>query len=292
MMSSVDLTICADYPCNTGEGPLWHADERRVYWVDIPPGRLYRYDPATGEHEQCFEADRPLGGYTIQEDGSLILFMGQGQIAHWREGVLTTLVENIEDEIDGRFNDITADPEGRVFCGTMPIGERNGKLYRLDPDGRVTVVLEDAGLSNGMGFSPDLSLFYHTDTKRRTITCFDYNRATGEISNPRIIVHETDSSRGFPDGMAVDADGNLWSARWDGYMLVQHDADGKVLSEVRFPTKKVSSVTFGGDDLTDMYVTTAGGYNKAENGETAGALYHLNLGVKGMAEFRSRIVVK
>jgi D-xylono/L-arabinono-1,4-lactonase len=292
MMNSINLTVCADYACVTGEGPLWHPDEKRVYWVDIPPGRLYRYDPATGEHEQCLEVDRPLGGYTIQEDGSLILFMGQGRIAHWRQGSLTTLIDNIADEIDGRFNDITTDPEGRVFCGTMPVGDRNGKLYRLDPDGSLTVVLEDAGLSNGMGFSPDLSLFYHTDTQRRTITRFDYNRATGEITNPAVIVHETDGSRGFPDGMAVDADGNLWSARWDGYMLVQHDPDGNVLREVKFPAKKVSSVTFGGDDLTDMYVTTAGGHDKAENGETAGALYHLNLGVKGMAEFRSRIVVK
>jgi D-xylono/L-arabinono-1,4-lactonase len=291
-MNSINLTVCADYACVTGEGPLWHPDEKRVYWVDIPPGRLYRYDPATGEHEQCLEVDRPLGGYTIQEDGSLILFMGQGRIAHWRQGSLTTLIDNIADEIDGRFNDITTDPEGRVFCGTMPVGERNGKLYRLDPDGSLTVVLEDAGLSNGMGFSPDLSLFYHTDTQRRTITRFDYNRATGEITNPVVIVHETDANRGFPDGMAVDADGNLWSAHWDGYMLVQHDPDGNVLREVKFPAKKVSSVTFGGDDLTDMYVTTAGGHDKAENGETAGALYHLNLGVKGMAEFRSRIVVK
>ncbi len=291
-MTTPHLTLCANYACETGEGPLWHSDEKTVYWVDIPPGKLFRYDPATGEHEQVFQGDSPLGGYTIQEDGSLLFFMGRGHVANWHKGTLTTVVESIEAELDGRFNDVIADPEGRVFCGTMPIGDRGGKLYRLDLDGALTVVIEDAGTSNGMGFSRDLKTFYHTDSKRRTITRFDYDRASGEISNPRVIVHETDPARGIPDGMTMDAADTIWSARWDGYRMVQHDGDGNVLSEVSFPTKKVSSVTFGGDDYTDMYVTTAGGHNTAENGETAGALYHLNLGVQGKPPFRSRIQVK
>ncbi len=287
----MDLKLCANYACATGEGPLWHPDEKKVYWLDIPPGKLFRYDPATGEHEQCFEADRPIGGYTIQEDGSLLLFMGRGRIARWQDGKLTDVVEEIEDEIEGRFNDVIADPEGRVFCGTMPIGDRNGKLYRLDPNGNLTVALADAGLSNGMGFSPDLGTFYHTDTNRRTITRYDYDRTTGALSNQRTIVRETDETRGRPDGMAVDADGNLWSARWDGYRLVQHSPEGAVLQEIEFPAKKVSSIAFGGPDLTDMYVTTAGGHDVDENGPNAGALYHLNIGVKGLPEFRSKIQI-
>ncbi len=285
----MELTLCANYHCVTGEGPLWHEDEQRLYWLDIPPGKIFRYDPATGEHEQIFQADLPIGGYTIQDDGSFVLFMGRGRIAHLRRGELTDIVSQIDAEVDGRFNDVIADPEGRVFCGTMPIGDRNGKLYRLDPDGSIRVVLEDAGLSNGMGFSADLATFYHTDTMRRTITRFDYDRASGDISNPQVIVHEQRPEYGKTDGMAVDADDNLWSARWDGYRLVQHAPDGSELRVVKFPTKKVSSLTFAGPDYTDMYVTTAGGHDTAENGETAGALYRINLGVKGKPAFRSRI---
>lgn len=285
----MDLHLCANYHCVTGEGPLWHEDEQRLYWVDIPPGKIFRYDPATGQHEQVFQAELPIGGYTIQDDGSLVLFMGRGRIAHLRDGQLTDIVSHIDAEVDGRFNDVIADPEGRVFCGTMPIGDRNGKLYRLDPDGSIRVVVEDVGLSNGMGFSADLSTFYHTDSKRRTITRFDYDRASGEISNPQIIVQETRPEYGITDGMAVDAEDLLWSARWDGYRLVQHAPDCSELRVVMFPTKKVSSLTFGGPDYTDMYVTTAGGHNTAENGETAGALYRINLGVKGKSAFRSRI---
>jgi D-xylonolactonase len=287
----MDLKLCANYACVTGEGPLWHDDEKRVYWVDIPPGKLFRYDPTTGEHEQIFAADLPIGGYTIQEDGTLLLFMGRGRIAQLRDGELTDVIPHIEAEQEGRFNDVIADPEGRVFCGTMPIGERNGKLYRLDPDGSLTVVLEDAGLSNGMGFSPDLSTFYHTDTLRRTITRFDYDGATGAISHPQVIVQETRPDYGKTDGMAVDADGDLWSARWDGYRLVQHAPDGTELRVITFPTKKVSSITFGGEEYTDMYVTTAGGHDPVENGKTAGSLYHLNLGVRGKPAFRSKIQV-
>jgi D-xylonolactonase len=285
----MNLKLCANYHCVTGEGPLWHADEKRVYWADIPPGKIFRYDPATGTHEQIFEAGEAIGGYTIQEDGSLLLFMAKGRIAHLRDGELTDVIPHVEDEINGRFNDVIADPEGRVFCGTMPIGSRNGKLYRLDPDGSLTLVIDDVGLSNGMGFSADLTTFYHTDTLRRTITRFDYDRATGEISNPQVIVREERPEYGKTDGMAVDADDNLWSARWDGYRLVKHAPNGAELDVVLFPTKKVSSLTFGGDDYTDVYVTTAGGHDTAENGETAGALYHLKLGVKGKPPFRSRI---
>jgi D-xylono/L-arabinono-1,4-lactonase len=89
--------------------------------------------------------------------------------------------------------------------------------------------------------------------------------------------------------MTVDAEGYIWSARWDGGCLVRYAPDGTEDLRITFPAKKVSCVIFGGDDYTDMYVTTAGGQNKAEEGSGAGALFRLNLGIKGVPEFRSRI---
>ena len=91
--------------------------------------------------------------------------------------------------------------------------------------------------------------------------------------------------------MTVDAEGCVWSARWDGWCLVRYAPDGTELQRIKFPAKKVSSVIFGGPDYTDMYVTTAGGNNKAENGPGAGALFRLRLGIQGVPEYVSRVAV-
>ncbi|MHB1293867.1 MAG: SMP-30/gluconolactonase/LRE family protein [Anaerolineae bacterium] len=280
--------LIADYQCITGENPLWHPDEQRLYWTDIPTGRLFRYDPATGEHEQ-FYSGRVVGGFTFQTDGALLLFMDRGAIATWRNGVLTTVVEEIPGELDSRFNDVIADPAGRVFCGTMPAGERLGRLYRLDTDGSLHRILDEVGCSNGLGFTPDRKRLYYTDTPRHEIYLFDYDVATGEIANRRVFVHTV--GEGGPDGMTVDAEGCVWSARWDGSCLVRYAPDGAEMQRVYFPARKVSSVVFGGPDYKDMYVTTAGGNIKATDGEGAGALFRVRLGVQGVPEFPSRITM-
>ncbi len=281
--------LIADYACQVGEGPLWHPDEERVYWVDIPRGRIFRYDPATGTHEICYEGD-VIGGFTIQADGALLLFMARGAVKTWREGRLTTVIDEIPAERDGRFNDVIADPEGRVFCGTMSTPDHAASLYRLDTDGTLTHVLGGIGTSNGMGFTPDGTQMYYTDTRPHDIYLFDYDRATGEISNQRVFAHVPDEpGEGGPDGMTVDAEGYVWSARWGGSCLVRYAPDGTEERRIAFPAKKVSCVTFGGPDYTDMYVTAAGGEDKAEDGPGAGALFHLNLGIRGIPEFRSRI---
>ncbi len=279
--------VIADYQCHTGEGPLWHPDEKRLYWVDIPQGRLFRYNPADGHHEQLYAGD-PIGGFTIQADGALLLFMAQGAVRIWRNRELTTLLDSIPGEEDSRFNDVIADTAGRVFCGTMPTADRLGNLYRLDTDLAVHHLLSGIGTSNGLGFTPDRKQLYYTVTREKRIYRFDYDHDSGAITNQSVFVESADAP-GSPDGMTVDADGFVWSARWDGSCLIRYTPDGQEERRVEFPTKKISCVTFGGPDYTDMYVTTAGGQDRAENGATAGALYHLNLGIKGVPEFRSKV---
>lgn len=280
--------LIANYQCVTGEGPLWHPQEQRLYWVDIPRGRLFRYDPATNTHEEVLSGAGEIGGFTFQEDGAVLLFMDRGAVKLWREGELTTILEEIPDERTTRFNDVFADPEGRVFCGTMPTKDRLGRLYRLDPDRKLTLVLDGISCSNGMGLTLDRKQLYYTDSMVKKIYLFDYDQASGEISNQRVFV-DSGNEEGVPDGMTVDAEGNVWSARWDGYRLTQYAPDGREVQRVKFPTKKVSSVIFGGPDYKDMYVTTAGGNNPDENGETAGALYRVRLGIQGLPEFPSKI---
>ena len=279
--------LIADYECVVGEGPMWHPLEKRLYWGDILTGRLFRYDPASGTHEQIYSGD-VVGGFTVQADGALLLFGEKGAIRIWRDGVLTTVVDEIPEDRDTRFNDVIADPEGRVFCGTMPVNGRPASLYRLDPDGTLTKVLDDVGLSNGMGFTPDLRQMYYSDTAKMTISLFDYDRATGALSNQRIFA-KVPPGEGAPDGMTVDAEGNVWSARWGGGVLVRYAPDGRIVDRIAFPALKVSSAMFGGDDCGDLYVTTAGGNQKATDGPGAGALFRLRPGVKGRPEFLSRV---
>jgi D-xylonolactonase len=287
--------LIADYNCDTGEGPLWHPMEKRVYWLDITNPRMFWYDPATGHHEQ-FEVGRQVGGFTIQADGSLLLFMDRGGVATWKNGKLRTIIEELPDEVESRFNDVFADSAGRVFCGTMPTKNRHGHLYRLDRDGSIRRVLQGISCSNGMALTLDRKGLYYTDSEAYEIYLFDYDEATGELSNQRIFVKHGEED-GLPDGMTVDAHGNVWSAHWGGSCLIRYDRSGNEIMRIPFPVRRVSSVIFGGDDYSDMYVTTANsviseGANKAVEGELAGALFRLRIpGVRGLPEYYSRILL-
>jgi D-xylonolactonase len=248
---------------------------------------MFRYTPGTEKYQQCYSGT-VVGGFTIQEGGELLLFMAGGAVAIWRDGVLDYLIRDIPKERESRFNDVIADPLGRVFCGTLPADGRLGHLYRLGTDGTLTEVLGGIGCSNGMGFTPDGRGMYYTDTGRREISVFDYDENTGAISNRRVFARVPEGE-GVPDGMTVDADGYVWSARWDGGCLVRYAPDGTEDLREHFPARKVSSLTFGGEDYADIYVTTAGAERREKEGPGAGALFRVNLGIRGVPEFRSRI---
>ncbi len=280
--------LVVNSPCTVGENPYWHPIEKRIYWVDITPGHIYRHDPAR-ETTEKFEVGEAVGGFTVQPDGQLLLFMARGAVKFWRDGVLgDTVIDEMPEERDSRFNDVIAGPEGRVYCGTMSTPDRKGKLYRLDTDRSVRPVVDEVGTSNGLAFSLDHRTLYYTDTPTLCIAAFDYQQATGEILNRRDHI-TADDGRGRPDGMTVDAEGCIWSARWDGNCLVRYTPDGEFMSRIEFPVKKVSSLTFGGDDYTDIYVTTAGGQMRDTDGEYAGSLFRVNVGVKGVPELPSRL---
>ena len=279
--------IIVDYPYHNAEGPLWHPLEQRLYWTDILTGRLFRYDPTTKAYEQIYSGES-IGGFTIQEDGSLLLFKERGAIEDWCEGKITPLIPELAEERETRFNDVIADPVGRVFCGTMPTPDRLGRLYRLDTDASLTLILEGINVSNGMGFSPDRKQFYHANSEQREISRFDYDQNTGTLSNQQVHI-TTPEGEGVPDGLTIDAEGYLWSARWDGGHLFRYAPDGTEVLRIPFPALKVTSLTFGGADYTEMFITTAGGDDRATEGTGAGAIFRLNLGIQGVPEFFSRI---
>jgi D-xylonolactonase len=285
-----ELRLLVDLPCETGEGPLWHEDERALFWLDIPTGRLFRYDPVTGINELAFQHDAEIGGFTIQADGSLLLFCTAGKILHWFNGAVTTVIDEIPAERETRFNDVIADPAGRVFCGTMPKPGGMAALYRLDLDGSITLVYDDIAQSNGMGFTADRTSMFLTDTKFRAIYRMDYDEATGALDNRRAIIR-TPEDNGAPDGLTVDRDDTIWSARWGGHGLFRYSADGELLGRVQLPPRNVSSVTFGGEDYGTAFITTAtgGAARGGDIGDLAGSLFAIDVNVPGKAPFRSRI---
>lgn len=284
------LEKLADYKCKCGENPYYNPRDKKVYWTDIETGRMFWLDPRTNKSEQFYSGFR-VGGFTFQTDGSMLLFRDKGNIVVWKNGkVVKTIHDTIPGEDQGRFNDVIADPQGRVFCGTLTDNGKPGRLYRLDTNGKLTLVMDGVACSNGMGFTPDLKHMYFTDSGKFVIHRFNYNRKTGALTNRKAWVN-TKKEDGFPDGMTVDAAGDVWSTRWDGYCVIRYDDKGNEKERIKFPAKKVSSCVFGGPNFTDLYLTTAGGEDKKTNGAPAGALYRVNVGVKGVAEFLSRVGV-
>jgi len=163
--------------------------------------------------------------------------------------------------------------------------------YRLDCDGKLAKLLDGIGCSNGMGFTLDRKQMYYTDSTRHEIYIFDYDRKSGALTNQRVFVR-TPEDEGVPDGMTVDAEGHIWTAKWGGWCMVRYTPDGKEERRVKFPASAVSSVIFGGGGYTDIYVTTANGNKKETEGAGAGALFRVRLGIKGLPEFPSRILLK
>ncbi len=289
---SPEFRIAANLRCTVGEGPVWHPGEGRLYWTDILSSRIYWHEPASGESRLCYEG-RMVGGMTLQADGSLLFFMDRCTVAVWKDGrVAGMILEDIPAEADGRFNDVIADPGGRVFAGAMPFKDlerKAGRLYRLDRDGSYEVVLEGIGIPNGMAFTSDRRSFYFIDSLDNVVWKFDYDSRTGAIGRQRAFLRFDPERDGHADGMTLDQEDNLWIAMAMGGRVLQFAADGRRKRCIELPARFTASVAFGGEDLTDLYVTTGNHPEDQDLGPMAGALILLKSDSKGVREFRSRI---
>jgi D-xylonolactonase len=236
-----------------------------------------------------------VGGMTLQADGSLLLFMDRGTVAVLREGRIGRMLpDHIPAEADRRFNDVIADPAGRVFAGAMPfkdLDRKRGRLYRLDRDGSYEVVLEGVGIPNGMAFTSDRRSFYFIDSLDNVVWKFDYDPGTGAIGRRRDFLRFDPEIDGHADGMTLDQEDNLWIAMAMGGRVLQFGPDGSRKRSIELPAKFTASVTFGGEDLSDLYVTTGNHPEDEDLGPAAGALLVLKPGAVGVPEFRSRIAI-
>ena len=236
------------------EGPVWHEDA--LWWVDIERGEVHRLDPVSG-------ADRawPLGmrvGFAVPTERGDFLVGTPSGLGRFdpTTGDLKMVVNPEADRPGNRFNDAKCDPGGRLWAGTMAINERagQGSLYRVEGgegDWRITRLVEGVSISNGLAWSPDRQTMYYIDSPTRRVDAFVFR--DGAISGRRTVVTLTD---GFPDGMCVDAVGNLWIALWGGWGVACHDPrTGQRLAKVEVPVEAVSSCCFGRDDA--LWITTS-----------------------------------
>ena len=188
-------------------------------------------------------------------------------------------------EPDMRFND---GRRGRFWAGTLHEKRHPGTaaLYRLDPDGHYSPMVEGVTVSNGIAWSPDSRTMYFADSWQRTIFCFGFELDSGTPHNQRVIA-ELSSGSGVPDGAKVDSEGFLWSANFDGACITRYAPDGTVDRVIQMPVQRPSSCAFGGDDLSILYVTSASLNLTVEQRAAAplsGGLFAIDVGVKGLPE--------
>ncbi|MCJ2187198.1 SMP-30/gluconolactonase/LRE family protein [Novosphingobium beihaiensis] len=266
--------------CDTlGEGTLWSARDNAVYWVDILAPALNRLSLADGGIER-WDMPEPLGWVAENEDGDLIGGFQSGFARISPDRFAVRYIADPEPHWPGnRMNDGKADRHGAVWCGTMDMAEEEerGSLYRLDPDGTCRVMDSGYMVPNGPAFSACGRWLYHSDTAKRTIYRFEITDSGIEAKEPFIRFGESD---GHPDGMTVDSEGFLWVAHWGGGCISRFAPDGRRDRSISLPAQRITNVTFAGEGLDRMFVTSA-----ATGGEASafdGALFEVESGVSGL----------
>jgi len=269
-----------------GEGPVWSASERAVWFVDIKAPAIHRFDPASGD-QRTWPAPARVGFVAPTSKGWLIAGLKTGLHSFNPETGNFTLLHVVEPHApNNRLNDGFVDSEGFLWFGSMDDNEEepSGALYQL---GDVGCVTRDPGyiVSNGPAESPDGRVLYHTDTLAGIIYAFDRARA-GSLTNKRVFVRLPPGG-GYPDGPCVDVEGCLWTGLFGGWGLQRFSPAGELLQTLRLPCSAVTKATFGGDDLKTLYITTAHVALTAEERKQqplAGGLFQARVDVPGLPQ--------
>jgi sugar lactone lactonase YvrE len=283
MASTIDKpSVVLNSRARLGEGPCWDAGAQRLYWVDIYNHRVHEFDPATG-FDRYFDVGEVVGCLAPAGRGRLMLGLRHDvAVLDLDTGTVTRTAE-FERRLHIRCNDGKCDARGRFWFGTMSTEGPEASLYRYDPDGSLQVMESGLTISNGLGWSPDGGTFYLTDSAAKVIYAYDFEPATGELRNRRVLV----DLRGqvfAPDGLAIDREGCVWSAMWDGWCVIRFDPAGRELRRVQMPVQRPTCCAFGGPDLATLYITSAAvglSQQEIERGFHAGDLFALEAPVKG-----------
>lgn len=270
--------VLHDVACELGEGPSYNAQRDEISWVDITQGRIFRC-PA-GEPPTAFEIADHVGAALPADDGGFLLARRDGFVHLTSDGEQRELSLPLADRPSMRFNDGKTDPHGRAFAGTMAydIGTEQAALYRLDDS--ATEVVNDVGLANGLGWSPDGSTMYFIDSVASVVTTYSYDTDTGTVGDAATLI-DFSSAPGMPDGMCVDETGALWVALWDAAEVRRFTPAGELDARVELPVTRPTSCCFAHNSLiitTATYALTADELGQQPH---AGHVFACDVGVGG-----------
>lgn len=250
------MELVVDARARVAEGPVWH--DGALWWVDIHAGAVHRHDPATGT-DRGFAVGQEVGALVPRRLGGFLLAVRDGFATWDGPGAELDVVVPVEQENPAnRMNDGKCDPSGRFWASTMEFGGRRGEgaLYRLDTDFTVTTHLDGLAIGNGLAWSADGTLLYFIDTPSGGVDVLDFDAETGTIADRRRLV-SVDEDDGAPDGMTIDTEGCLWVAMWGGGCVRRYTPAGELDRVLEVPVTNATACTFGGEDLGDLYITSA-----------------------------------
>jgi sugar lactone lactonase YvrE len=285
-VEKMNATLAFDARALLGEGPIWDPDSSKLYWTDILRGDLHIYDPAMKE-DVVHRFDSFVTAIARYQKERLVLVMKDGLYLYDMAKKQLKLIKKPEQmPMSNRFNDGKCDPDGRMWAGTMSMEEKKeaGALYRLDEGLQLTTVVEPVSLSNGLDWDREKQLMYYIDTPTMEIRQYQYDPKTGNLSNQEI-VYRFKKEDGYPDGMTIDQEGNLWVALFGGGKAAKINPEKKEwIDSIDVPAQHVTCCAFGGKDMKTLYITTASfpltDSERAENLH-AGGLFSAELEVGG-----------
>lgn len=253
-----EISVAAASADELGEAPLWSATDRKLWWVDIHRAALQSLDLATREHQTYRLPRGALGSFGFAAGGGFVVAADRALESYDPASRDLREICRVDEGLPNRLNDGKCDRRGRYWVGTLDleISKPSGSLYRIGPDGSVKQMLSDVLTPNSVAFSPDDRTFYFSDTRRFKIYAFDFDIESGELSNQRVF-RDTTGHPGRPDGSTVDAEGYLWNAEFAGSRVVRYAPDGSIDRVLELPVSQPTSVAFGGDDLSTLFITTA-----------------------------------
>ncbi|WP_242223811.1 SMP-30/gluconolactonase/LRE family protein [Bacillus cereus group sp. BfR-BA-01380] len=283
MLGELELVI--DAKATLGEGPCWDSKKQLLYWVDILEKKVHIYNPITNEGKAIF-LGQMVGSVVPSESGEMILTLENGfYFLNPDTEELRAICDPESHLQENRFNDGKCDPAGRFWAGTTDAVGIDGKgaLYCLDTDLTVKKKVEHVSTSNGLAWSPNHKYMYFIDTPTRKVVRFDYDICTGYIENPQDVV-VIQKEEGLPDGMTIDEEGMLWIAHWGGSKVSRwNPMNGEQLLSISIPVLNVTSCTFGGRDLNELYITTA---KMHSTDASAGGVFRIKTNIRGCPTYQ------